>query len=304
MIQLRDVTKRFGPPRGGAGTLAVRGVTLHIPRGESWAVVGPNGAGKTTLFALILGFLRPTSGEVELAGEEPRVYLRRHGAGYLPERFTLPDEWPVRGALLGLVALEGKDKKARARVDRVLDEFGLTDSADRQVSQLSHGARQRLGLAQAVLGDRDLIVLDEPTEGLDPLWRVRLRDIVDGLRQRGATVLLASHDLAEVERLADRVAVIDRGGLREVLETRSPPAPVGYALALDAESPRVMEIFPEAVARSVQHGALYHVNAEDAADLSRRLAALLDTGAVMTALQPLAEPLEERVRRVLGTEDV
>jgi ABC-type uncharacterized transport system ATPase subunit len=146
-------------------------------------------------------------------------------------------------------------------------------------------------------------VLDEPTEGLDPLWRVRLREAVGALRARGATVLIASHDLAEVERMADHVIVIDRGAVREVFETRAAAAPRAFALRLEAPSDEVPRLFPGARPLDADTGAIYHVTVDDARELSGRLAALLATGAVLAAVHPLGEPLEERVRRALGEPD-
>jgi ABC-type multidrug transport system ATPase subunit len=298
MIQLHQLTKRYGPPRVRARP-AVRDITLSVARGESWAVVGPNGAGKTTLFGLVLGFLKPTGGSVEIAGDAPRDYLRRNGAGYLPERFTVPGEWPVRETLRGFAGVERLGADAARMADAALERFGLQEHADRRFADLSHGVRQRVGLAQAFLAARELIVLDEPTEALDPLWRIRLRDTVTDARQRGATLLLASHDLAEVERLADRAVVIDRGAVREVMDVRTPAdAARAFLLELDSPSARIAEIFPGA---SDAGTATYHVSVTGVADLSARIAALLATGALLREVRPLEEPLEQRVRRALDT---
>jgi ABC-type multidrug transport system ATPase subunit len=299
MIQLRDVSKRYGPRRG-RGVEAVRGVSFTVPRGECWAVVGPNGAGKTTLFGLILGFLRPTGGEVEIDGKEPRQYLRSNGAGYLPERFALPDEWPVRESLHAFARLERLGTDAGRVADEALERCGLEAHSEKTFGELSHGLRQRVGIAQATLADRQLFVLDEPTEGLDPLWRIQMRDVVATLRARGATILLASHDLAEVERMAGRVVVMDRGIVRENFATRAAEEPTTYALRLESDTERVTEVFPGAQKYASDGGAVYHVAVADASELSHRLAALLATGVVITALHPIAEPLEERVRRALG----
>jgi ABC-type multidrug transport system ATPase subunit len=299
MIQLREVSKRYGPRRG-RGVDAVREISFTVPRGECWAVVGPNGAGKTTLFGLMLGFLRPTAGEVEIDGDEPRRYLRSHGAGYLPERFMLPSEWPVREALHAFARLERLGADAGRVADEALERCGLTAHSEKTFGELSHGLRQRVGIAQATLADRQLFVLDEPTEGLDPLWRIQLRDAIATLRARGATILLASHDLAEVERMANHVVVMDRGVVREGFATRPVEERRTYALRLEADTERVMEIFPGAERHTSDGGAVYHVAVADTAELSNRLAALLATGAVITTLQPVAEPLEERVRRALG----
>lgn len=301
MIDIDRVSKRYGPPRRVApGPYAVREVTLKVPRGATWAAVGPNGAGKSTLFALVLGFLRPTDGVLRIDGVEPRAYVRRHGAGYLPERFSLPGEWPIRDALRALARLDRLGRAAKRVADDALERLGLTQHAEKSFAELSHGLRQRVGVAQALLAERPLVVLDEPTEGLDPLWRVQLRDVVAELHARGVTVLLASHDLAEVERLATDVAVLENGAVRRVFATREQEPVRRYALRVVAGGEHVARVFPGATTDAARDAYLYHVDVVDAAELSGRLAALLDAGAVLAEVRPLAEPLEARVRRALG----
>ncbi len=303
MIELEGVTREFRtPPSSEGGAKSVRaldGVTLSVRPGQVTAVVGPNGAGKSTLFALVLGFLRPTSGKVALDGMAPRAYMRRRGAAYLPERFQLPGGWSVRAALLALARLEGLGRgAAEGRVQSVLDRLGLVEHGGKPVGALSRGLLQRLGLAQALLAARPLVVLDEPTEGLDPLWRIRLRGLVESLRSEGRTVLIASHDLGEVERLADRAVVLERGRVREVVELARGGAAGVWRLELTAATPALADAFPGA--RAAADGRpVYWIEAADPAELSGRVAALLAGGGVLVSLQPAAEPLEERVRRAL-----
>ncbi len=301
MIQIQELTKTYGS-RARAVT-ALRDVSLELGPGV-WGVVGPNGAGKTTLLGLVLGFLRPSSGAITLDGRAPRRYLRRHGAAYLPERFGLPDSWPVRSALLALARLEGHTgTDARDRADAVLDRLGLDDYAHRPVGTLSRGLTQRVGLAQALLADHALVVLDEPTEGLDPLWRVRFRELVDELRGQQRTVLLASHELAEVERLADRVIVLDGGRVTEIMDARQPAGgPLRYRLTVDAPRATIALVFPGADADAdpgPDSGRSFVVEVADAGELTHRLAALLAEGAVVHAVVPLTDTLEDRVRHRL-----
>jgi ABC-type multidrug transport system ATPase subunit len=315
MIELEEVTKAYGPAPGRARTVvALEEVTFRVPPGATWAVVGPNGAGKTTLFALALGFLHPTTGRVRLAGLAPRAYLRRHGAAFLPERFQLPGEWTVDAALLALARLERlRGATARARVDQALERFGLAAHAARPIATLSRGLLQRVGLAQTLLSDGRIVVLDEPTEGLDPIWRIQFRELIDELRRDGRTILIASHDLAEVERVAEQAVLLEDGRIREILPVqRQARAARRYRIELARPAPAIAEIFPGATAEpggpsesgsTVEPGATsttYLVEIDDNADLSTRLAALLATGATLVAAAPVTEPLEERVQQALS----
>jgi ABC-2 type transport system ATP-binding protein len=216
VIELRDVRKRYG----ARGPEALRGVSLTVPAGETLAVIGPNGAGKSTLLALALGFLRPTGGTIRIDGLDPRAFVRRRGAGWLPERFQLPAAWKVRSSLEHFARLGG-DRAGAAR--EALAHFGLEAQAGRQTSELSYGQSRRLALALAMLSPRALVVLDEPTDGLDAEGRERFRERVAWLRANGATLVLASHDLAEMERIADRAAGLENGVRCDVAPLR--PAP-------------------------------------------------------------------------------
>jgi ABC-2 type transport system ATP-binding protein len=302
MITFDRVRKSYGAGRLGEraprAVHALRDVAATFERGVVHAVVGPNGAGKTTLLGLVLGFLRPTAGTVLLDEDDPAVFVRRAGAGFLPERFALPQQWTVRGTLAALARLDGTD--AARHVDQAIQRYELGSVADRELRVLSRGTLQRVGLAQAFLPHRPLIVLDEPTEGLDPVWRIRFRDSVAEARAAGATILLASHDLAEVERLADRALLLEDGRIRDILDTRREADARAYTLRLVEPSDAVPLLFPGAL--SVEGGAaVYRIDVASAEDLSHRLAALIEAGALVTAVQPEAEPFEERVRRALAS---
>lgn len=221
MIRISELVKEYRGS-GGAWASPVRalaGVSLHVSPGEAVGVVGANGAGKSTLLRVLLGFARPTSGEVEIAGLAPRSYAERHGVAYVPERVAIPRGWTVRGALHAYAALADLEADADDRVGAAMDRLGLTPLADRKVAALSKGNVQRLAIAQALLADRDLMVLDEPTDGLDPVWIAELRGIMEEWRATdpARVLVLASHNLAEVARAADRVLVLHQGTVREEL---------------------------------------------------------------------------------------
>jgi ABC-2 type transport system ATP-binding protein len=205
-IACAAVSKRYAN-----GVLGLDAVTLEVPTGGALALVGQNGAGKSTLMKLVLGLLLPTSGRVVVLGHA-RVE-RAHGRlGYLPEGPAPEPGLAGRDWLRHLGRVAGL-RDVHARVERALEEVDLVAAAGRRMSGYSRGMMQRVALAQALLGEPELLILDEPTAGLDPESRWRIREVVRARRAAGATVVMSSHDLAEVETLCDTVAVIHRGRL-------------------------------------------------------------------------------------------
>ena len=203
-IRVREVTKRFGKVD------AVRAASFDLQQGETVALVGHNGAGKTTLIKLMLGLIRPTSGSIEVLGDDPAAgqFAARRQLGFLPENVAFNPGLTGRETLAFYARLKGQPAFAIAPL---LDRVGLTLAADRRVGTYSKGMRQRLGLAQALLGEPRVLLLDEPTTGLDPELRQSFYDTVEELRGRGATVLLSSHALTELEERAGRVIIMNRG---------------------------------------------------------------------------------------------
>lgn len=208
-VLLTAVTHRFG------STVAVDDVTLALQPGIT-GLLGPNGAGKTTLQRIMATVLAPDSGDIALLGRDVvnlanRTEVRRH-LGYLPQELGFPRGFTAFGFVNYMAILkEWDDKQARyAEVRRVLDVVGLADVATKKIRRLSGGMRRRLGIAQALLGTPQLLVLDEPTTGLDPEQRANLRGVLSGLG-RTATVLLSTHQTEDVEALCDRVVVMDSG---------------------------------------------------------------------------------------------
>ena len=210
VVQISALHKRFG--RRGKAVVALDGVSLEVARGEVFGLLGRNGAGKTTLVRSVLGQLRPTDGSVRVFGTGPGDLDVHRRIGYSPEEPGFPLYLYPRQVLGFLGALSGLGGQTlAAAVDQHLALSELAPVAGRQVRHLSKGMRQRLSIAQALLPEPELLILDEPTADLDPIGRRQVRDLIAAYRARGGTVLLNSHLLSEVERICDRVAIIHAG---------------------------------------------------------------------------------------------
>ena len=211
-IRAEALTKTYRGLLRKAGEPALCGLDLAVAPGTAFGLIGPNGAGKTTFIKILLGVVRPTSGKVEVLGGHPEDLAVRARIGYLPERLHLPEAWRPPEFLASVARLKGK-RPVRAEISRLLERVGLAQAAGRKIAGFSKGMRQRLGLAAAVLGGPDLLVLDEPTDGIDPLGRVEVRKILTEELSRGATLFLNSHLLAETERVCERVGILASGRL-------------------------------------------------------------------------------------------
>jgi ABC-2 type transport system ATP-binding protein len=297
-IRTRGLRKVF------SGKVAVRNLTLDVPRGEVFGFLGPNGAGKSTSVKMLLGLVFPTSGEAQILGCPVGDFKARSKVGFLPEHFRFYD-WLTPEELLKLHGrLYGMShSKLRERIPVLLDLVGLTPHRDKRLRDFSKGMLQRIGLAQALLNEPDLIFLDEPTSGLDPVGRRLVRDIIKAQRERGATVLLNSHLLGEVEITCNRVAFIKDG---EVVETRQ--------LNDDNEeqttvSVRAANMTAEIVSglsqwsRSVRtEGDRVTLSMSSGAVMPEIVRYLVASGADVYEVTPQRRSLEERFLEIVGTD--
>jgi ABC-2 type transport system ATP-binding protein len=203
VIDIRGLTKTYGTVR------ALDGLTLSIPRGGVYGVLGPNGAGKSTLFRTLLGLIRPTEGEATVMGGRigDPASMRRMGSMIETPRF--PPFMTARQVLEWLARAHGGVKSAE--IDNWLQRVGLTEASNRRVKGFSVGMLQRLGVAAALMTKPDLVILDEPTSGMDPPGIQEMRALIRSLADHGVTVILASHQLQEVQRVCDRVAIFNKG---------------------------------------------------------------------------------------------
>ncbi len=282
---------------------AVDGVSFTVGRGEVVGLLGPNGAGKTSVIKMLLGLVRPDAGEVLLLGRPGRDPRARERVGYLPELFRY-QPWLTAAEVLALHVRLAGVRVAADEQREVLARVGLAERAGDRVGGFSKGMQQRLGLAVALVARPELVVLDEPTSALDPLGRVDVRDVVLSLRERGVAVLLNSHLIGEVERVCDRVVILDRGRvaaagtLAELLGQRE--------LRL-----RLTGLTPAAEARLAAVGATSRAGEEvtvalpaddDGTTVPRLVADLVGLGVHVHAVEPGRISLEERLLGILREE--
>jgi ABC-2 type transport system ATP-binding protein len=219
ILNYDNVTKDYGRPWSKRRVRALDGFTLSLERGEIFGFLGPNGAGKTTAIHLALGFMRPSSGCGHLLGKPFGDPPTRGRIGFLPENVALyhrPADKLLRfyGALNGM-----RPQRLRLRAREVLRQVELAQEADRNVAKFSRGMQQRVGLAQALMNDPEILILDEPTSALDPLARVAMRELLLEANRAGKTIFLSSHLLSEIEMICHRVAILDKGRLVKLANT-------------------------------------------------------------------------------------
>jgi len=301
VIEFRNVGKIYRSLLGNS-VKAVEEFSLQVAEGEILGIAGPNGAGKTTLIAMMLGYLRPTTGTVEINGLPARTYIERNGIGYLSELIAINPKWRADTALVRYATLAGiPESLIPVHVNSVIERLGLEEHRDKKVKALSKGNLQRLGLAQALLRDEQILVLDEPTHGLDPVWTQRFRGIVEELRRPDRTILIASHNLDELQRLADRVAIIDHGRLQRVVSTgydhATQHSSTRYRLTLASGHERIHESFPHA--EEAGKGE-YDVTVGSIKELNAALADLISRGALVASVVPERSVLEQQFREAVG----
>lgn len=242
VVSVRNVDKRFKTGWFGGYIHALRDVSLDVRKGSIFGLLGPNGAGKTTLIKILLGIIRHSKGDARLLNYKAGDVRGRRRVGYLPEQLKLPKHQTARTALEFYGRLSGMSHgDIRSRRDGVLETVGLMGRDRESVRRFSKGMQQRLGLAQALLHDPEVLFLDEPTDGLDPVGRSQVRDIMRQLRAEGRTVFVNSHLLQEVELVCDQVAILNKGQLRYVgvLEDLMPSEDTTIEIGLVGEPEKI-----------------------------------------------------------------
>jgi ABC-2 type transport system ATP-binding protein len=324
-MDLTYVEKRYGKR-----VHALKGVSLKVARGEVFGLLGPNGAGKSTLVKILMTVVTPTRAEGTVLGRPVATKEALQRVGYLPENHRFPKYLTGRQTLDFFAALSGAPRSWRKRrIPELLEIVGMTEWADQKVSRYSKGMLQRVGIAQALSADPELVVLDEPTDGVDPMGRRDIRDVLVRLRDEGKTVFINSHLLSELEMICDRVAIMVAGQVArqgtladlavsrrsyeveveaepQAIETAlsaggavaaapspaSAPAPVGGPPPLPGQVPARPWSLPSGLQFDVR-GRLLRIQATQAAEVQPLLDLLRGGGVVLKRIQPVQPTLED-----------
>ncbi len=295
-VETRGLKKVYRSLMGVSPVVAVADLNLQVPYGCVFGFLGPNGAGKTTTIQILIGNVYPTAGQAWVLGCKAGALAAKRRLGFLPEKFQFHEFLTAEEFLKLHGRLAGMDGKTLAkRIDEVLELVGLQERRKSRIREFSKGMQQRIGLAQAILHDPDLVILDEPTSALDPLGRRRVREVIEYLKQQGKTVFLNSHLLSEVERSCDMVAILNKGRvvkqgtLEELLVHKSV-----VVLELRRVVPPILEAL-ERVAMKVQPLDTNRVMAEvaDEKAIPELARAVVYAGGDLMGMQAKRETLED-----------
>jgi ABC-2 type transport system ATP-binding protein len=315
VIDLRNVSKVYK-----GGIYALRGIEMHVRRGEIFGLLGPNGAGKSTLVKIMMTVLRPTQAEGTLLGSPIGDKATLARVGYLPENHRFPRYLTGRQVLEFFGALAGVDRQSRRRrAAELIETVDMADAADRTIATYSKGMAQRIGLAQALINDPELVLLDEPTDGVDPSGRRDIRNVLAGLREQGKTVFVNSHLLGELEMICDRVAILvagqvaRQGGIDELTEAKQryeiELVPDGQASFAQEIAEALPGVFPQGAAPTPPaagprgtlaggqwielRGSVLSIGATNPTDVQPVLDALRDRGMIIRRVEPVRPSLED-----------
>ena len=285
VLECRDLHKRFGR------TVAVDGVSLHVRAGETYGLLGPNGAGKTTTISMICGLLEPDAGEVVVGGQQltTRSVEAKAAIGYVPQELAIYPDLTARENLRFFAQLYGMAPgRSRGRVDEVLDVIGLADRADDQAKTYSGGMQRRLNIGIGLLHQPRLLILDEPTVGVDPQSRNAILESVEHLSSEGMAVLYTTHYMEEAERLCDRIGIVDLGQVKAEGTRAELVALVGQhdRVVIEAsggleQAAEAMSSLPGVLAASAADGALALIVEDARTLLPELLRAAADGGAAV-----------------------
>jgi ABC-2 type transport system ATP-binding protein len=304
VIETQDLHKTYPSLRARLNSVklapALNGVSLRVERGQIFGLIGANGAGKTTLVKILLGISNPTSGSARLLGGVPGDGAIRRRVGYLPEQMRVQDHLRAESLLRLMGRLNNVPSSTlKRRIPELLEQVGLA-GVRKPVKEFSKGMQQRLGLAQALINDPQVLFLDEPTDGLDPVGRKEVRDMLTRLRAEGRTVFLNSHLLSEIEMVCDQIMIFDRG---EVARTGSPAEftrGAGEVLIRVAAVNDAVRAAAAGAASVVWEGNTLRFTPRDQAHLNDMFDRLRAVPADIEAVEPVKQSLEQFFLKVVG----
>jgi ABC-2 type transport system ATP-binding protein len=280
---------------------AVDDVSLRVERGTTFGLLGPNGAGKTTFVKMLLSSVRPTAGSASIFGQDCRRAEARRPIGYLPENHRFPAYMTGSGMLDFYAALSGMDAGSRRRrIGELLALVGLEKWASLRLGKYSKGMLQRLGLAQALMHSPALLVLDEPSDGVDPVGRRQIREMLHGLEERGVTIFINSHLLAEVELFCREVAILHRGKVALVGKVKELTAGKGYSLSAASVPERLEEDLRARASAAASRDGLLELQFASRQQVNEALDLLRAAGCEIESLLPTASTLEEVFMRTVN----
>jgi ABC-2 type transport system ATP-binding protein len=301
ILAAENLTKYFRNPWTYRRMRILEDLNLRIEEGEIFGLIGHNGAGKTTTFKLLLGLLRPSAGRVTFR-DQPLTADARVAIGFLPEHpyfydyLTVEETLDFYARLYGLGAAE-----RRRRIDEVIERVQLTSKRGASLRTLSKGTLQRLGIAQAIISHPRLIILDEPMSGLDPAGRHHMRELIHSLQHEGATVIFSSHILPDAEALCDRVGILVRGRLQDVVDNGRSQSSEAYVMAVAGVHATTLEALERIANRPPQaNGGNWLFQLPDSTAVRCALDAVRQDDGVVESLTPVHPSLEERFLACAG----
>ncbi|MEK7775034.1 MAG: ABC transporter ATP-binding protein [Candidatus Zixiibacteriota bacterium] len=303
IIDVIELTKVYNPRMKKGGIVALNDVSLSVQRGEIFGLLGPNGAGKTTLFKILLGIVSATAGTALLDGMKSSDPHSREKVGYLPENHRFPPHLTGYGLLKFTGRLYGmSESDIDSRLDILLNMVGMERWGDTPIKKYSKGMSQRVGLAQALICDPDILFLDEPTDGIDPVGKIEIRNIMAELKNKGKTIIVNSHLLAEIENIADRVAILNHGRLIKT-GTVSDLTTRGTQYQIDADFGNLLIDIPSEIGKRLSITTSSMVIEMSDSDKINDLIDLLRIKKVsIRAVQPLKVSLEQSFIETVAAE--
>jgi len=297
-VEIKNVTKTFRHPMKVWDTIeAVKDFSFSVQTGEIVGFVGHNGAGKTTTIKMLMGFIAPTSGEISIFGHKPGNREVRYKIGFLPERPYFYSELTAMDVLKYFGKLSGmKGSNLIDRAEKVLRKVGIYNDRNRKLSGYSKGMLQRIGLAQALIHDPELVIMDEPMSGLDPIGRREVKEIIRTLRKDGKTVIFSSHILSDIENLSDRVLIIENGVKKSFGTVREIIQPENIKYSIEFGCAAAMKDSAFSLFKGIKVVSdRFVIDCENIGDFNTKLSAIVQKGYTIYDAKGVYPSLEEIV---------